>query len=195
MAQYTSLEALKLYIGKPDTGAHDVVLADLLEAVERAIDGWLGRSMMATDYDETYDGMGGGKIIMRNWPVLSVESVTVNGQPLQPQDAYGRCGYRAENWLLLAEGGARFSRGTRNVRVKYRAGFETPPADIAQAIHQIVATRFKERDWTGYASKSLAGEVISFHSYGVQGGHSLSNGGIPPAALGVLNNYKRVVPA
>lgn len=191
---YTTLDALKTYIGGTHSATTDAVLGALLEAAEAAVDAWLGRGLMAADYDEQYDGLGRNRLVLRNWPVQAITAVTANGRPVQAQATWDGPGWRNDDWLLMLGGGEVFPRGVRNVRVAYRAGLDAAPASVVGAIHQIVATRYREREWTGYASKSLAGEVISFHSYGAQGG-GLSNGGIPPAALAVLNQYKRVVPA
>ncbi len=196
MGVYASLPDFKAYLNlKPDTRVTDELLLALLDGACAAVDAWLGRSLLAEDYDEQYNGNGSNRLVLRNWPVRQIDAVVINGRPVTAQAHYGGYGWRNDDWLLMLGEGEVFPRGMRNVRVQYRAGLEDVPPDVAGAIYQIAATRFKEREWTGYASKALAGEVISFHSYGATSGQSLSNGGIPPSALAVLNRYKRVVPA
>lgn len=195
MSAYTSLSAFRAYLG-PKAGSQvpDELLQSLLDGACEAVDAWLGCSLLAADHDEWYSGNGSNRMVLRNWPVQQVTVVSINGQVVPQQARLGAYGWRHDDWLLVLDG-AVFTRGVRNVRVQYRAGLDVVPADVAGAVQQIAATRFKERDWTGYASKSLAGEVISFHSYAPGAGQSIASGGIPPAALAVLNRYKRVVPA
>lgn len=195
MGVYASLPEFKAYLGvKHGSQVPDGLLQSLLDGACAAVDAWLGRPLLADDYDEQYNGNGSNRLVLRNWPVQQVTAVAVNGQAVPQQAHLGAYGWRNDEWLLVLDG-AVFTHGVRNVRVQYRAGLDGMPPDVTGAIHQIAATRYREREWTGYASKSLAGEVISFHSYGATPGHSLSNGGIPPSALAVLNRYKRVVPA
>jgi hypothetical protein len=47
--------------------------------------------------------------------------------------------------------------------VTYTAGYDTPPADIAQAAVELVGEAFRRRDRIGISSKTLGGqEVVAF---------------------------------
>lgn len=80
-------------------------------------------------YDEAYDGNGADQLFLRNWPVVSVQSVIVNGRPIPPSP-----GTTGRGWILndvgnriLLRQGECFSSGRQNVHVQYTAGFPATP--------------------------------------------------------------------
>lgn len=80
-------------------------------------------------YDESYDGNGNDQLFLRNGPVVSVQSVMVNGRTIPPaQENTGR-GWMlpdAGNRLVLRQGEC-FAQGRQNVHVQYTAGFPATP--------------------------------------------------------------------
>lgn len=90
------------------------------DAVERDLD----RVIMPRTVVETHDG--GGAVILRKSPVLSITSVTESGSSLTTDDYLVNTGagilYRGRNYSALA-----FSGGFQNVVVTYRAGYLNPP--------------------------------------------------------------------
>lgn len=82
-------------------------------------------------YSDLYDGAGRERQMLRQWPALSVESLTVAGVSIAPAAGYGQAGYRLEPWdgfppggpqsLILS--GSAFFRGRGNVAVTYTAGY------------------------------------------------------------------------
>jgi hypothetical protein len=109
----------------------------------------------AVVYSETYDGNGNDRLFLRNWPILSVASLSISGvaasqstsaaMPGFQIDASGRSlsfqGAGGGAWLsgsrcLFGAGAAsRFARGVGNVQVTYTAGFaEQPVAGELQTI-------------------------------------------------------------
>ncbi|KLR76626.1 hypothetical protein M717_05215, partial [Neisseria gonorrhoeae SK33414] len=139
-----------------------------------AAEAYIGRSLLAADYVGRYDGNGKDRIVLDNYPVLSVSSVKINGA-----DAGG---WEFDNWLLMRPEG--FARGLKNVEVSYRAGYERMPADIREAVMIIAVQRVNEIEGKGVRSKTLAGETVAFSTFG-------NSGGMPPSAFAILNEYKR----
>lgn len=74
-----------------------------------------------------------------------------------------------------------FNRGRKNIVISYTAGYSAIPADIAHSVIEIAAQAYREKDWIGYQSKSLAGESVSF-----------SRGFLPDSAKIALDPYRRV---
>ena len=68
--------------------------------------------------------------------------------------------------------------------MSYRAGYETIPADIQEAILIVATQRMNEIENKGVQSKTLASETIAFSTFS-------ESGGIPPSAFAILNEYKR----
>ncbi len=82
-------------------------------------------------YSDVYDGSGSERQMLRNWPVLAVESVSICAASVPPAAAYGQVGFRFDPWDSFAPGapqsltltGGRFHRGLSNVAVTYTAGY------------------------------------------------------------------------
>lgn len=173
MAALVSLEALKNRMGITHD-KQDAFFQTLIDGVSAAVEGFLERKLEAADYTERYNGNGKNRLVLKQYPVLSVESVKANGRLID--------GWDVDNWLLIRLNG--FPEGIRNIEVKYRAGYETIPADIAEAVLIIATQRLNEIENKGIQSKTLAGETISFASFA-------QSGGIPPSAFAILQQYKR----
>lgn len=186
-----SLSDVKTHLGITNANS-DPVLQMLLDGASAAVLSWLGRNLELQNYTETANGNGKAKLLLQNTPVAGLTYVFINGQEVPIVGDFTSAGCRFTETALILQGGQVFTAGEANISIKYDAGHDPVPADIQQAVMLTVAHRFKERDWTGYSSKSLAGETVSFQTLAPGLGQSIANGGFPPAALGILANYKRV---
>ncbi|STZ77349.1 phage head-tail connector protein [Bergeriella denitrificans] len=154
----------------------DEELKQVLAGVSAAVESWLQRTLLKRDYVERYNGNRKKAIVLNQYPVLEVKSVKVNGREIH--------GFDNDDWLLIYDDS--FSDGLRNVEVAYVAGYETIPEDIREAVLIIAAQRVNEMENKGVASKSLAGETVSFSNFS-------QSGGMPPAAFEILKKYRRKV--
>lgn len=173
MTAIVSLDLLKQRLGVTHD-KQDAYFQTLLDGVSAAVEAFIGRKLEAADYVERYNGNGKNRLVLEQWPVISVLSVKINGRVVDDWDF--------DNWLLIRH--ACFSQGIRNVEVSYRAGYETLPADIQEAILIIATQRMNEIENKGVQSKTLAGETIAFSTFS-------DSGGMPPSAFAILNEYKR----
>lgn len=171
----TTLEALKQRLGI-EHDRRDAELTRLLEGVSAAILAYLGRNLVVQEYTERYNGNGKRQLVLREYPIKQVLSVEVNGR--------GVADFDNDDWLLFCPRG--IPAGIRNVKVRYIAGHDEIPADIAEAALIIAVQRLNEIDNKGIQSKSLAGETITFSNFS-------QTGGIPPAAFAILQEHKRKV--
>jgi hypothetical protein len=184
VADLTDLAAVKRYLGISDgSTAQDAILSDLITGASAALQNFVNRDLMSAARHDWLDGTGKNVLVPRHYPVTSVASLKVNGQTIPQANAsdFASVGWRLTDDLLILTGYA-FTRGVRNVEISYTAGFDAVPDELALACVLMVALRYKERDWTGYSSKSLAGETVSFQVTD-----------IPANARGQLASYKRVV--
>jgi hypothetical protein len=104
-------------------------------------------------YTETYNGSGSATQFLRNWPIASVQSVTINGIVVPASTGYNVPGYAINNnasAIILYGGGGfgvfrpfsfgrgwngGFPNGTQNIVVQYMAGFaEVPVTNELQTI-------------------------------------------------------------
>ncbi|MEY2864602.1 MAG: hypothetical protein RLY58_2309 [Pseudomonadota bacterium] len=178
----TTKANVKAFLGL--TNATDDALLDrLIESASAFIENWLGRQVMAAPAIDHQSGSGKDVLILRDTPVISVESVTVNGVLLsQATDAAQTGWVVVDDWLVYQHG--IWPRGRRNVVIECTVGFSSVPPDIEQAVIDLVALRYKERDRIGHRSKSLAGETVSYMI------NDLSD-----FSRSILGSYRRVVPA
>lgn len=167
----TTLATVKAYLGVPNT-ASDAVLQTLITAYSGATEGYISRLLSQASYNEWRDGNGGDQIMLINYPVTAVASVTV--YPLTTSyvpvtdplsNGYRQFDVSRGDGRLIVLTQACFTRGRRNVNIQYTAGYVNTaavPADLQEAVCELVSLSFKRRDWIGKKSQALAGETISY---------------------------------
>lgn len=130
----------------------------------------------------------GGKprVILPLGPVVSVQSVTCNGAPIDAASLGGT----DSGWLWEPRTATVTFRsviptaGTLNLVVNYTSGYDPVPPQVHQAVCEMVSTRMQERKAIGIASRSLGGESVSF-----------AREALPPFTADLVNRMRRVVPA
>jgi len=178
MGDLTSLANAKTWCGV--TGAaDDALLTRLLSAVSAAAQNRMQRIIASASYAIVRNGTGKSKMPFPDQPVTAVTSVRVDGTLIPARTSVTGSGYSFDDMLLYLDGYA-FTKGNQNVALQYTAGFLTTPTDLEQAVLEIIAHKYKEKDRIGQASKILAGETVSFFR------------DVPPDTLRVLDNYMRV---
>ena len=180
MADYCTPTDVKSYLNISTTNS-DTLLSAMISGYSAAIDNWTNRTFTQTTTTYKANGNGSAILMLKDYPVISVSSVTVDGIAYIQSDGK-TSGYIADDFAIYLIG-ARFNKGFQNVSVSYSFGYATIPNDIKQTVIELVAYKFKETDRIGLQSKTLAGEVISYDLRDVKD-HYRS----------ILNNYNRVVP-
>lgn len=127
-----SLTQLKAHLGVQSNG-DDILLASLISQISRAIASYISRPFIwPRDVVDTFDGNGRAKIQLRNWPVISVASVLIDGQAVPEAQSPSSAGWSVEAsddeppgaMQMVMLRGASFSRGWQNVSIAYRAGYQ-----------------------------------------------------------------------
>ena len=160
----------------------DALLARMLEAASGFIQTWINRTLERQSYSAQLDGNGSDTLVLRNFPIVSVSELRIQGALIAPAASDSAIGYWHDETRLLLRGLV-FPRGRGNVRVNYVAGFEAPPPELTQACIELVSLRYREKDRIGLVSKGLAGETTAY---------SLKD--MPESVRTLLNQYRRVVP-
>lgn len=158
-------------------GSHDDDLSSMITACSMAMQKYMQRDIVQLDYAHLFNGTGGSVLVLRAAPVTLVKSVTVDGLPIDPAK------YTNDDKALYLLGGHRFPRGPLNVAVRYTAGYDAVPPDLARACVETVGLRWRERDRIGHSSKSLQGETVSF---------TITD--FPVQVKTLMNSYMRVTP-
>ena len=141
MSNLTTLANLKAWLNVTTT-TDDALLNRLIAQASNVIRAYLQRgNLFQQVYNDTYDGSGSARQILRNWPVLSVASVTINTVAIPAAPAYGQSGFLLESWdgslpgrpqavnvsgYIFSRGfnnAALYSSGLGNVQITYTAGY------------------------------------------------------------------------
>jgi hypothetical protein len=172
----TTQEAVKLYLGLT-SATDDVLIASLVTSASAWVKSYLNRDILENTYSDVLDGTGTPKLMVGQYPVTDVLSLTVDGMAVDLTTIV----YRGA--MLIRTDGAMFTSGYGNVAVVYKAGYAAIPADIGQAVVKMTAWAYKEKDRLGHASKTIQGEVVAFQTQD-----------IPNDVKTLLNNWRNVVP-
>lgn len=127
-----SMAQLKAHLGV-QSSSDDLLLAGLISQISRAICSYVNRPFIwPRNVVDTYDGNGRTALQLRNWPVVSIASVSIDGQPVAQAQNLAGIGWTLEAGDLEPPGaiqriilrGQSFSRGWQNVSIAYRAGYQ-----------------------------------------------------------------------
>ena len=184
----TTLENVRAYLGLAVT-SDDVLLTRLIAAASAWIQTFTNRVFAVAPYTEVVDGNGTARLMVRNYPIVALTSVTcaedgvaidpaslvagVRTVTLVPTTTYTPSLTYRRAWPL----------GKSNITVVYTAGYATPPMDIEEACIEIVALRYREKDRVGASSTNVHGESVTFSVMDV-----------PASVKTILRNWRDVVP-
>lgn len=131
----TSLSNVKAWAGVT-SDTDDVLLARLITSASRFVINYLQRGQLVrTTYNELRKGTGNTVMLLRQYPVIQINSLTLRGQPIREQvnPPFGQ-GYILEPWSGIDSSGAQklFSAALPfprdylpTVAINYDAGFFT----------------------------------------------------------------------
>lgn len=152
----TTLANAKLWLGITQS-TDDAQLSRLVTAASDFITSYCNRSILSAAYvGEKYNGNGNKALVVRQWPIVSVQSLSINGLAVAASDL------TFEDRVIYLNGSQILVVGQANVLVSYTAGYAVVPPAIEQACIDLVALKYRERDRIGHVSKSLAGETVTF---------------------------------
>jgi hypothetical protein len=209
----TTLANVKLMLGV-DTGdtTSDSVLNFLITSESAFFVQQIGRDILQASYTESLDGHSdrfrtrhafspwiagflggvgsrgyGYGITLRNVPVASVQSVTVDGATIPAGSNPGQ-DTQVDGWILngdrieLLGGSYAFTPGIKNVVITYTAGYSTVPSDVERGVIDLVVWRYRERDRVAQRSKNVGGENVTFMV-----------DAIPPTTQAVIDSWRKPV--
>jgi gp6-like head-tail connector protein len=179
MPALTDLASVKRWLGLT-AAADDALLQGTLAAVSAAVESMLNRTFAQVAYTETRNGTGRSEMMVREDPIISVASVTVDGVAIAARSSVAGSGYTYdEDTIYLV--GACFNRGVQNVVLSYSGGYQAIPVDITEATTEAVAFLYREKERIGLSSKVLSGETTAFLR------------DFPPHLMRRFQQYQRVV--
>jgi hypothetical protein len=196
----TTLAAVKAWAAIQSSN-EDQIVQDAITAFSNYVLNFTGRgnadgSVPSTSpfnavvsYDEFYDGNGNDRLLLRNWPIVTVTSVKDSGVTIPASSSTTSPGYTIDQdrkFLVLRYGGNSFTRGwggygyrgpqfsrtgwslgTQNVEVAYTAGFTVTPFDLEMCARKVVSLNYKRRQRIDQKSQAMAGGAgtVSFYDW------------------------------
>ncbi|HWF06363.1 MAG TPA: hypothetical protein VHA06_21925 [Candidatus Angelobacter sp.] len=130
---------------------------------------------------ENYDGNDSDRLLPRQFPIIAVTGVSIDGVPLQQSTTPGTAGFLWDSRRILLRC-FRFCRGLQNIQVSYTAGYTTVPLDLKQAAIEAFALAYRQRVRIGEKSNSMGGQVTI--------AYDMSD--IPPRSMNIFNQYRRL---
>ena len=178
---WTTLAKVKEYLGITDT-ASDTLLTDLLARLQEAAESYLDRKIESATYTEQKDGDGTDKLVTHQWPIISVTSLHDDTD----RNFTAAFLIAAADYVLYKDrglirlDGLTFASGIQNVKIVYVAGYATVPTDLVQALIELVADRFRQKENQGLESLSIGAYSVSF-----------SGEDLPDEVKGIFDSYRR----
>lgn len=216
----TTLADLKEWLTLPDPSSVDDLLQMLITAESSFIQEYCNRFFISQPWTETRDGSGSNAMLFREYPVTSVQAVTVYAtnipyapSPFNPVNLTGApsfwgspaypTGYYFTNRRLLARLGA-WPQGPGNVVISYTAGYAAPgttpgpgvqplPASLQQAALELTAFRYmqQQRKYVG-GGQTLDGQSVQFGGAGSSGQAGSAMGDMPQSVKTAIQTFRRV---
>lgn len=178
----TTLPELKTYLAVQGSQS-DAILNLLITQCSAQIETYLSRTIGSAQYTEYFDGTSAGTLMTSQYPITAIAVLEINDQPQNAAVNVMGAGYRFFEREVILNAGAQFTRGRKNIKLTYTAGYTVIPPDLNLLVNRMIGNMWKSKDWLGFSSKSLAGETVSFKD-------EIDK----PSNKAVLNEYKNVVP-
>lgn len=108
------------------------------------------RNLVAREVTEIHDGLGGTRLLLKQWPIVSVASVHVDAAR-NWEAGSAVTGYYYESGPAILHYAGGFGRIAQSVRVVYTGGLVTVPSDLKEAAVELVSWL-----WTRQRSNTIA---------------------------------------
>lgn len=142
-----SLATLRGYLDVANSD-QDGRLTEMINWMSAEVCNYCNRTFAKTTYTNIYlDGDGSDTLLLPNYPIVSVSDLRDDVDRDFGEDSI----IDAEDYMPIAdegiiqlEGDLVFSRGKKNIRVSFVAGYDTIPYDVQHAVLEWAATIWKK---------------------------------------------------
>jgi hypothetical protein len=190
MADLVTLDAVKQDLNITNTN-DDAQLKRLITEISAWILNQMNRgAILQASYTERRSGTGGDQIQTKYFPIISVESLSVNGIAVPSSPDSVQPGFVFDGLSIFMLGGTclndgslhpgQFWRGRQNVQISYTAGYATVPADIERAVIDQIVFTFRRLPKLGTITQSMGGVTTA----------TFSQKDTAPGVTGVINQYR-----
>ncbi|OCJ12475.1 hypothetical protein A6U86_05485 [Rhizobium sp. AC27/96] len=177
-------------------GSDDTNLQFAISAYSQLIADWCSRTFVVSTFSEVYDGHDNARMMIRNYPIISVASLAINDLAVNPATSTFGPGYTFKNRSVDLMGGAIFYRGLSNVAITYTAGLNPIPIDLQMACLEWMKVAYNEnRDRDPNVVSQRAGDTEQKYQAG--GSVTILPGeaaAMPASVYAVLSQYRNTLP-
>lgn len=167
-----------------DEFEQDDAVTAMIRTAQAAVEQYLNRRIEVAAYTDTISGNGKDRITLSNTPIVEVQTVTINGQAVPESSGYGSSGFLHDGNVVLLRNRV-FDKGLKNVVVTYRAGYETVPPEVREAVlqtfHAIYSSQGLDPNMTGENVGSVYSAAFS----------PLGLGAVPFGARSLLDSRRK----
>lgn len=183
---------LDIDMGDP---SKDAMIQQMIDATTDMIERYLNRKVEKATFTETHNGDDKLTIFIRNPPIISITSVTVNGVAIPAASSFTANGYRFDQRQVVLNGYV-FHKGFANCTVVYEGGFDPIPDEIIMASKIAVQAAYTGRTVDpNIQSESVPGVYSASYRFG-QGAYTMPGMGpmtfLPPQAQMMLGPLRRM---
>lgn len=176
-------------------GTDDTNLQLAISAYSQLIADFCSRSIVLATFSEIYDGRDMPRLMLRNYPIVAVTSLSIYGVAQSLATSPYGPGYTFANRSVDLQGGAVFTRGLGNIAISYQAGFATIPADIQMAcLDWLKASYLTRTQQTGLVSHRAGDTEEKFAPGGAVTTLKDSVVPMPATVFATLSQYQNNVP-
>jgi len=160
----------------------DTILTYIILSVTKFIQSYTGRKFYRqTITNEMYDGRGTDKLLLKNYPIISGQTLTVQQRSTGQSDNDWETIDSSEYWIKYDAGIIQFNHntvpGVQNYRVNYVAGFYMPedseyedgtdndydlPYDLELAAFDLISYEYNRRKNKGVSSSTVGDVSITY---------------------------------
>ena len=149
---------------KVEDDKRDGILLHLLEAAFLWCANETGLLFAPLEIQDVYSGNGKQELIPIEQPLVSVKTLKINGEEVDPSTGYTVDGYLllpARDPYKIVLRGCFFTRGHYNVELDFTAG-KRPPETLCIVARELAANKYKRPEIQLLSSVSLGQQTISY---------------------------------
>ena len=177
-----TIDDLKKYLWICDD-SQDRLLTILLESANSVVENYIGRTLAKEDYTEVINGNAQREILLSNYPVNSIASVSYNTgtheTPIWTALEKTEYTYKSGTWNIFLR--TPLTRWFQNYEIKYNAWYDPIPADIKICLLKLASKYYNSRTSDGIKWETVNGDRLDFDT-----------SDIPNDILIILSSYRDI---
>ena len=156
-----TVQDVKAYLSLT-TATDDAMLQTIVSGASTVAQTFIGYNLLQQEYTEAFTGLGKYQRTVRVNPIISVTSVSVDGQAIPASPGSNQAGWLCDKETVYLNG-YQFSKGSPlNCSITYQGGYASVPDDVKEAIIEMVASKYKRRGRIGQSSLTIGRETIAY---------------------------------